>query len=90
MLCPSRHIDRFNGRSGFYKIKTRIKGIGSLNYGGVAQLGERVLCKHEVGSSNLLASTKIARLFSSKFCSFRLIEDPEQLASLEVCCEGQA
>ena len=28
-----------------------------MTYGAVAQLGERVLCKHEVASSNLVIST---------------------------------
>ena len=34
------------------------------NIGGVAQLGERVLCKHQVRSSILLISTKISFIIS--------------------------
>ena len=38
--------------------------------GGIAQLVERLLCKQEVRSSNLLISTKIARRFApGYFCS---------------------
>ena len=45
MLCAS-HKNR--------RIRVNVK-----NFGGVAQLGERVLCKHEVVGSNPITSTKV-------------------------------
>ena len=41
------------------KDTTPICNLLSASYGGVAQLGERVLCKHEVASSTLVTSTYI-------------------------------
>ena len=38
-----------------------------MTYGAVAQLGERVLCKHEVGSSNLLCSTGLTDKFTRTY-----------------------
>ena len=37
------------------------KAGGCQNYGGIAQLGERLPCKQEVTSSNLVISTQTER-----------------------------
>ena len=45
----------------------------SQNFGAVAQLGERVLCKHEVRGSIPLSSTRLPRI-RSKLNSFRVLD----------------
>ena len=75
-LSLAAHKRRISAARDFDNIKDK-----SNNWfwttGGVAQLGERVLCKHEVGSSNLLASTN--------FCKAKI--DPERPLYLVVCHE---
>jgi hypothetical protein len=54
-LIEKRQEFEYNSRAANFAVRKE-----SLNSGALAQLGERVLCKHEVGGPSPLSSTKLS------------------------------